>query len=583
MPLDAICLYAVKNELSEKIIGMKIDKVQQPERDVIILSLRGAAGNFRLLMSGGSGDARVHLTEHRFENPNSPPMFCMLLRKHLVSARISDITQPPAERVLEFILEAPDALGIFSKKRLVIELMGRISNIILVDDEGIIIDSLRRVAGEEGKRAVLPGLIYRSPPAQEGKLNPADVTQDEWNARFKKAGDMTADKWLISNFSGLSPLICRELSHRAYGQGEMRLGTVGDDGAALWHEFSALVQLYEANRFAPYMLSEPDGVPRDFSYMEITQYDGAFNAVRYDSFSAMLDGFYTRSAQISRVRQRAQATTKTVKNARDRVIRKLAAQHEEVQKTADRENLRECGDIITANLHLMEKGMSELVAQDFYSEIDGAMRRIPLDTQKTPQQNAAKYYKDYTKAKTAEKILTEQILFGEDELKYLESVIAAIAIAEGERDLNEIRNELIQTGYVKSQKQAKGKVQESGPMQFESSTGFKILVGRNNIQNDKLTLKTAARSDVWLHTQKIHGAHVIISCGGVQPDDTTLSEAASIAAFYSAARSGGKTPVDYTLVKHVKKPSGARPGMVIYTDFKTIMATPDEALVNRLR
>ena len=581
MPLDAICLSGLKDELSAQIIGMKIDKVQQPERDVIILALRGVSGSHKLLISAGSNDARVHLTVHPFENPSAPPMFCMLLRKHLVGARIQRLTQPPAERVLEIELQSPDAMGVFSEKRLVLEFLGRSSNIILTDSDGIIIDCLRRLGGEDNKRMVLPGLKYHQPPVQEGKLNPFEVTPDIWRAVFRSAGESTADKWLLSTFSALSPLICRELSFRAYGDVDFRLDSAQDGGEALCREFFALIEQSNTGQFEPCVISDDDNMPKDFSFTRIMQYEDALSVAAEQGFSAMLDGFYTRKAQTARVKQRASATVKTIKNARDRLARKLAMQYEELKKTADRDSFRECGDIITANFHLMEKGATILKAPDFYAEDADAVREISIDPLKTPQQNAAKYYKAYTKAKTAEKYLTEQIAAGERELGYLESVLEEISLAEGERDLDEIRGELIETGYLKAQKQGKRKTPESKPMLFESSTGVQILAGRNNMQNDKLTLKTAAKMDVWLHTQKIHGSHVIIS--GAEPDETTLYEAAVIAAYYSSARQGGKVPVDYTQVRYVKKPPGGRPGMVIYTDFKTIIATPDEELVRRLR
>ncbi|MCL2408687.1 MAG: NFACT family protein [Oscillospiraceae bacterium] len=581
MPLDAICLSALKDELSGQITGAKIDKVQQPERDVIILAMRGVSGSHKLLISAGSNDARVHLTGHQFENPSSPPMFCMLLRKHLVSARIQRIAQPLVERILEIELQSPDAMGVFSEKRLILEFIGRSSNIILTDSDGIIIDCLRRLGGEENKRMVLPGLKYRRPPEQEGKINPFELTPDVWRTLFNSADDVPADNWLLTQFSALSPLICRELSFRAYGEIDFRLNLAQDEGEALRREFFALIEQSKAGRFEPCVISDQDNTPKDFSFTRITQYEGALSVIGEPGFSAMLDSFYTRKAQTARVKQRASSTVKTIKNARDRLSRKLAMQHEELKKTADRDSFRECGDILTANFHLMEKGVSILKALDFYAEDADTVREISIDPLKTPQQNAAKYYKAYTKAKTAEKYLTEQIAAGERELEYLESVLEEISLAEGERDLDEIRGELIETGYLKAQKQGKRKMSESKPMLFESSTGVQILAGRNNMQNDKLTLKAAVKTDTWLHTQKIHGSHVIIA--GVEPDETTLYEAAVIAAYYSSARQGGKVPVDYTQVRHVKKPPGGRPGMVIYTEFRTIIATPDEELVRRLR
>jgi len=479
-------------------------------------------------------------------------------------------------------------MGVNSRKYLIVELIGRSSNIILTDGDRLIIDCLRRVGGEFSsldKRAVLPGLIYRRPPAQEGKTDPLTTTSEQWQALYKAPDGTTVDKWLLSAFTGLSPLICRELSWRAYANADVRMGEVSDGGEALQHEFLKLTELASSGVFEPWAIMGQDNRPHDFSYTRIMQYEGVFEVKPEEGFSVMLDGFYTKKAQLARINQRATTIVKTVKTARDRLVRKLAAQKAELEATANRGYLRECGDIITANLHIISKGQSVLHAQDFFSD-KAEMRTITLDPRKTPQQNAAKYYKNYTKARNAERFLTDQILHAEKELQYLESVIDETGLAGDEHDLREIRHELVHTGYLKQQKQSKP--DKSGaarlvPMQFESSTGISILAGKNNMQNDKLTLKTAAKSDIWLHTQKIHGSHVIISCGGATPDETTLKEAAAIAAYYSSARSEGKVPVDYTHVKHVKKMAGGRPGMVVYTSYKTIIAVPDEALVKRLQ
>ena len=394
---------------------------------------------------------------------------------------------------------------------------------------------------------------------------------------------MTVDKWLIDSFSAFSPLVCREIVWRAYSETDRRMDALADDGAALYREFFSVINMVKTGGCEPWLILNEDGTPRDFSFTRVLQYEDAAVTRRDASFSALLDGFFTRAAQLARVSQRASATSKTVRSARDRIARKLANQQAELGNTTDRDRLRECGDIITANLHLMEKGQSLLIAPDFFAGGE-AVREIPLDPLKTPQQNAAKYYKAYTKGKNAEKYLTEQIGSGERELSYLESVLGEIALAEGERDLSDIRLELVQTGYIRAQKRGKEKPPaESAPMRFVSSSGAMILAGRNNLQNDRLTLKTALKSDVWLHAQKIHGSHVIVSCGGKAPDEETLREAATIAAFYSAARSAGKVPVDYTMVRYVRKQPGGRPGMVLYTDYKTLTAIADASLVERLR
>ena len=584
MPLDAICLTAVKNELSNQINGMKIDKVQQPERDVIVLTLRGTGGKtLRLLMSMGADDARIHLTEHKFENPQSPPMFCMLLRKHITGARIVDMIQPPAERALSLILEASDAMGVRSEKRLVIEMIGRLSNIILLDTGGVIIDCMRRIGGElNDKRSVLPGLLYRDPPPQDGKFNPLNITGSDFNRLFNESKTGSVDKWLISTFTALSPLICREISWRAYGETDISIKAVKDSGIELQQVFLNLMDDVKSCRYEPWLILNEHCIPQDFSYIQIKQYEDIYQNERENTFSGLLDSFFTRSAQIKRIRQRNASLLKSMSTVRDRIERKLAIQRSELDETSKLDHYRQCGDIITANFHLIKKGQHSLVAEDFYSE-SGGLREIKLDPLKSPQQNSVKYYKAYTKAKNARRILDEQIKSGETELEYVESVLDQIGRAENEHDLNEIRNELTQTGYIKKKKQQEKKRTESLPLRFISTTGFQIYAGRNNIQNDKLTFKTASKNDIWLHAQKIHGAHVLISCGDTYPDEETLHEAGLIAAHYSAARYGSKIPVDYTHIKHVKKTPGGRPGMVIYTNYKTLTASPDEDLVKQLR
>ena len=455
---------------------------------------------------------------------------------------------------------------------------------ILVDNDGLIIDCLRRIGGDlSGKRSVLPGLIYKDPPVREGRLDPLGVTASTFQALFDKATDTTADKWLNSNFIGMSPLICREIIWRAYDETDHRISAIKDNGAALFRELQALIEKVKSSNFEPWMISTEDGSPKDFSYTCIKQYENTYKLIQEDNFSFMLDSFFTRSEQKRRMDQRSAATLKAMITARDRLIRKLAIQKVEVNETSKKDYHRQCGDLVIANLHLIRKGQKSLIAEDFYSE-NNELREIQLDPMKTPQQNAAVHYKAYTKAKNAGKFLDEQIRNGEKELEYIESVIENLHRIENEQDLTGIRNELMQTGYIKIQKQNKKiKNEESAPLRFISSSGIQILVGRNNVQNDKLTLKSASKSDIWLHAQKIHGAHVIIDCSGIFPDEQTLNDAATLAAYYSAARSGTKVPVDYTYVKNVKKPSGGRPGMVIYNDYKTIIASPDEKTVLKLQ
>ena len=586
MPLDAVFLSALKDELDSRLRGMRIDKIQQPEQDQIILSLRGQGASARLLLSAGTGDARLHLTDAAFENPASPPMFCMLLRKYLTGARIKSFTQPPLERVVNITLDCVDVLGEPNEKHLILELMGRHSNIIFTDQDGRILDCLRRVDMLMSElRQVLPGLFYRLPPTQN-KRDPLSITSQEMtDLLFAAPGETETQKWLVDMFMGLSPLICRELVYRACGETDTRIYALrsGNGFDALNCEVLALRDRVSAGRFVPIILSGADGKPFDFSYMEIKQYSGAMGAEKSASFSSLLDAFYTRRFTLERIRQRSQTMMRTARTAHDRILRKLENQREELRQTGGRERLRELGDMVTAQLHRLSKGMTVFKTIDYY-DADGREIDIRLDPLKTPQQNAAKYYKDYTKARNAERILTEQIAVGEKELEYLKSVIDEIARSESERDLQEIRRELIQTGYIKVPKTTKKEKQTEGaPLRFMSSSGLSIFAGRNNVQNEALSHHLAGKTDVWLHVQKIPGSHVIISANGGVPDYAALSEAADIAAYYSQARDSKKVPVDYTLVKYVKKLPGGRPGMVTYTDYRTIVAAPDEALIKRLR
>ena len=585
MPLDALCLSGVVHELQNALSGAKIDKIYQPGRDEVVLALRAPAGNVKLLLSANPSHPRAHLTQISRENPDKPPMFCMLLRKHLSGARLLELVQPPMERVVDLRLEALDELGDRVERRLVLEAMGRHSNLILLDGEGRIMDCLRRVDSDmSARRQVLPGLFYRLPPAQE-KLDPSSLDRAALESALAAAPEESqADKWLLDTFGGLSPLICRELAFRAGGATDVRLHQMGEGGRSrLLDELEGLLRSVQENSFTPVML-EKEGHPSDFTFQPISQYGPAVSCVPFPSFSALLDRFYEQRENQERVRQRGQDLIRSVTNARDRAARKIGLQEQELAATRDRERLRQFGDIITSNLHAMEKGMSRLTAADFYDP-ECPQIHIPLDPLLTPQQNAAKYYKEYNKAKTAESILTLQLEKGRRDLDYLNSVLEAIALAEGERDLQEIRQELTDTGYLRRPSKARdrGKRVASKPMEFRSSSGLRISVGKNNTQNDLLTTKQAFKSDLWFHTQKIHGSHVILWTEGGQPDLTSIQEAAQLAAWFSQGRASGKVAVDYTPVKYVKKPGGARPGMVVYTTYETAYVAPDGELARRLR
>ena len=580
MPFDAVCLQAVLQELRPKLLGLRIDKVQQPARDQVILLLRG---NQRLLLNAGANAPRIQLTELTRDNPAEPPMFCMLLRKHLVGARVADITQPPLERLVRMELDITDDFGQPGRRTLVLEAMGRRSNLILLDGAGRVIDCLRRVDAEmSASRQVLPGLYYE-PPASVGRLPVTEETEEGFREKLDAANpERQADAFLLDSYFGISPLVARELAFRAAGETDRRLCQMGpEERERLWQELEQLIARIREGQFTPVCLRQ-DGRAADFTYLPIGQYGAAMECVPCDSFSRMLDEFYEAREQQERVRQRGADLIRTATTARDRLRRKLALQEKDYAATQDRDHLRICGDLITANFYRMERGQSKLTCENYYDP-QCAPITIQLDPLLTPQQNAAKYYKRYTKAKTAERYLREQMAVARRDLEYLESILEEIAEAETEQDFIDIRHELRDAGYLRSQGKGKKELKRvSRPREFRTTSGFRVLVGRNNRQNDKLT-KEADHRDLWFHTQKIHGSHTILCTGGAPVDDETLAEAAKIAAWYSQARSSGNVPVDYTAVKNVKKPAGARPGMVIYTTCQTLFVTPEEELIKRLQ
>ena len=575
MPLDAICLQGVVGELTPQLIGSRIEKIQQPARDQIILLLRGSR---RLFLNAGANQPRIHLTEQLRDNPSQPPMFCMLLRKHLSGGIIESIRQEPLERVVTLTVLASDEMGERSRFTLVWEGMPRRANLILCDRDGRIIDCLRRVDLEaEQDRQVLPGLFYRLPTRQD-KRSPLSVTEEEFAALLERAApDAPLDGWLLDTFTAISPLVARELTVRACGSTD----APASQGNALWDVFSRWQRDVNGNTFTPTLIKR-NGSLTDFTYGPVTQYGTYAETEIYDSFSHLLDDFYEKREQAERVKQKGRDLLKTATTARDRVRRKLAAQEKELTACLDRDHLRICGELITANLYRMERGQSRLTAQNYYDE-NCADVDIPLDVRLSPQENAARYFKQYAKAKTAEKYLTAQLQRGGEELQYLESVLQELAQAESEQDFNDIRTELTDGGYLRGRgKKQPGFQRASKPREFRSSAGVRILVGRNNRQNDRLTTKDADKRDIWLHTQKIHGSHVILCTGGAEPDEQSLMEAASLAAYFSQAQGSTKVPVDYTPVKFVKKPAGAKPGMVVYTTYQTMLADPDEELAKRL-
>ena len=589
MPLDAICLGAVTEELNHVLAGCRVEKVYQPDRDEIVLQTRGQGGARRLLVSTAAGAPRVHFIDVARENPAAPPMFCMLLRKHVQGAKIAAVVQPAVERMLTIELDTTDEMGVACKKHLICELMGKHSNVILCGEDNRIIDAMRRVDRDlSGKRQVLPGLFYRLPPAQE-KHDPFALSGVGLSASLQSAdGEMGLDRYLLSQLLGFSPLLCRELSYRATGDAAKPVGKLtAEEQLRLAQVFEDLKSYLTEKRWKPFLLTKTeDHAVFDFSFLPITQCEGLMTVSQEQSFSDLLAAFFEKKGKAERMARRSADLHKAVVNARDRLARKLAAQQKELDATQNREQYKRLGDLITANLYQLEKGMNKAVVVDYYDEACPEVE-VALDVRLTPQQNAQKYFKLYNKAKTAEEVLTQQLAQGRADLDYLESVLVALGEAESERDLAQLREELTQAGVLSS-KQARNKKQRvkpvaAKPFHYRSSDGFDIFAGKNNLQNDLLTLKTAFKSDIWFHTQKIHGSHVILVADGREPTDRAMTEAAMIAAYHSKARQSSLVPVDYTPVRQVKKPAGAKPGMVIYHVYQTAYVTPDEAAVERLR
>lgn len=559
MAFDGIMMTMVKRELTAALSGSRVNQIYQPARDELVFSLRTLEGTKKLLVRL-SDSPRIHLSSCSIENPPVPPMMCMLLRKRLGGARLSDITQPKNERVLCLRFEALSEIGDREELKLYIEIMGRYSNAVLVDDQDRVIDSVRRVEfSDVEERVLLPKLPYELPPMQD-KLCVEECEPEEICRRIEELGG--DDKAVLSAVQGVSPIIARELCYRAQSDGMLS-------------RISALKKAVEEGRGEPTLVYKADGSPMDFSFMDIKQYGSSLKTRRFDTFGELLDAFFSDRDRIARMRAKSADLNRLLSNAVDRLSRKINHQKADLKKCADREQLRIRGDLIQANLYRIPRGASSVTVENYYDE-DNAPVTIQLNPAVSPAMNAQRFYKEYNKAKTREIMLTEQISKAVEELAYLESVRDMLSRCETEAELSAIREELREQGYIKSPRGSKRRDKPLPPLEYTSSDGFRILVGRNNVQNDNLTLRTAAKTDLWLHTKNIPGSHVIIVTQGREATDTAVLEAAAIAAAHSKAGGSAQVPVDYTLVKNVSKPSGAKPGKVIYVNYKTVFVTPRE-------
>ncbi len=567
MAFDGGFLSKLTDELKTA-LGCHIDKIYQPSRDELVLLLRKKGFVKRLLITVKSGGARLHFTEKSSENPAVPPNFCMLLRKYLSSARLVDITQTGFERVAVLVFSATNELGDAVTLRIICELIGNQANVILVRENGKIIDALRHSDVEAAKRFILPNADYEYPPAFH-KQNPCNCNDEVFEEIAKTQGDIS--KALLSRFDGFSPLICREIefmAERLINSGKARENAIKD-------AFSAVVSGLKAEGL-PTIVYKPDGTPLEFSYTDIKQYGDGYNTKHFESFSELLDAFYSERESKAKILTAARDIIKTVTNLKVRTERKLAARLEELKKCENREHLRIYGELLKANLYSIKNGSAFAEVQNYYDE-NMAVIRIPLDSSITPAKNAEKYFKEYKKTYTAEQTLTRLTEIDRAELLYFESVLDSISRADTLAELGEIRQELTEGGYIKQSKTVKKpKKEQYAFKEYTSAEGYKIIVGKNNIQNDYITTKLASKNDLWFHTKNIAGSHTVVLSDGNDVSDQTILQAALLAAKNSKAVSSAQVPVDYTKIKNVKKPSGAKPGMVIYTTNKTVFVNPNK-------
>ena len=575
MALDGAFVRFLTKELKEEIVGARVSQIYQPNRDEIILAVRTFSGNRKLLLSARANSPRVNFTENAPENPASPPMLCMLLRKKLCGAKIADVTQPDLERIVFIKFDAANELGDSVSLTLAIEIMGKYSNIIFIDENGVIIDALKRVDPTmTTQRLVLPMMKYELPPAQS-KLSMLDTEPgDIVRAIISQPKPERLNKAILNTVLGVSPIVCREIEYLVASGEDVYTDRIDSQyKKRLDYYITKLANEVRDGRGVPYSVSEPKGRNKDFCFMGIAQYGTLMTIRRHESFSQMLDSFYLERDRDERMKVKGQDLLKLLTNISERLARKINTQTAELKQCADREQLRVYGDLIQANLYRIEKGSPFVDLENFYDENMPTVR-IKLDPSKSGSQNAQKYYKDYRKAKTAEQVLKEQIEIAKNDLAYIDNVFDSLSRAGSERELAEIRAELAQTGYIRSSKNKSKEQKPLPPLEFMTTDGFKVLVGRNNRQNDTLTLKTASKNDIWLHTKDIPGSHTILITDGREPTETAIMQAAMIAAYHSKAKDGSQVPVDYTRIRNVSKPQGAKPGMVIFVKNRTVYVKP---------
>jgi predicted ribosome quality control (RQC) complex YloA/Tae2 family protein len=584
LPFDGVVIKSVIEELSETTTGSRIEKIFQPESDEIVLHLRGHGRSDRLVLSANAGCPRIHLTGTVKNNPKNPPMFCMLLRKYISGGRIDSILTYDFERMASINIEAVNELGDRSLKKLVIEIMGRHSNIILLNEDDIIIDSIKHVDIEiSSKREVMPARPYQMPPAQDKKSPPFIILEELIPNARQSNGNLRIGKFLLSSIKGFSPLLCNELCYRANVDEKISISELSQDMEKnLTDSLTSMFSDINAKKYRPCIIYRDTKMqkPSDFHCMDIYAYPVKKH---FDSINLTIDTYYSHRDSMERLSQKSSSMVRLLNTNIDRCMRKISYQQEELSEALKSDELRLYGELLTANLHNIPEGSSHAVLPDYYSS-DGKTVSIPLNENISPQKNAQNYFKKYKKAKRTFENVSKQLKETKKELSYLESVLSLLENCKTPEEIDDIKEELVQQGYIARRKSSSSKKKDDkpSPVRYKSSDGIYIYAGKNNIQNDYLTLKLASSKDLWLHTRNIPGSHVVIRKLTKSIPDTTIEEAALIAAWHSKSRHSANVPVDYTEIKYVKKPSGAKPGMVIYENFKTVIVTPDEEIINRL-
>ncbi len=572
MPMDGFTLFFMEAELRATLAGGRVDKVNQPERDALLLTIRSQGDNHKLLLSANCNQARAQLTRQAYENPAEPPMFCMLMRKHLSGSRMLSVEQLGGDRVLRLVFEGLDDMGDPVEKSLYLEIMGRHSNLTLVGPEGVIIDSVRHVNSEMSRvRTVLPGQPYHLPPAQD-KLSPGLLTPDAVAARFQ-ALSLPLHKALMENVAGLAGICAKEVC------AQLGLDPSAPAGELNWTvAASSLCRFYKElpGRLSPVVLSDDLGMALDFFPFPYLTFDPARQEPQ-QSLSAAMDAFYLGRDLRMRMQQRGAGLTKHIQTAIDRLEKKKKILVETLSDSETAEESRVFGELLTASLHLLEKGQASVSLPNYYDP-DMAQVRIPLDTQLTPAQNAQRYYKKYRKARVAAQHAAQQLQKADQELLLLEGTLDDLEKCQTSTDLAEIRALLVENGYLRPEpgERKKKKTQEGKPYRFRAEDGTEILVGKNSLQNDRLTLH-AQPDEWWLHAQNMPGSHVVVRKAGPLPDQTLL-KAAKLAAYFSKGRNHPQLPIDCTRRKHVKKAAGSPAGFVTYSNFQTVLIglTPED-------